>query len=208
MKRLIWGLVTLGLLSVPVFAQEQGGEEDPAEKLKRIHELMRRAEDLLVNGLETSGKVVEVQKEIVNGLEFQDKSIKNLDDLIRELEEKACGSCNNPSQSQNNQNSSSSSGQQQGEQEQRKNEQSESQADPQNAQDKQQQMNEEEQRRLEALKVEERLRREREMAVELGERWGLLPPKERERIINEKLEEWPVEYQRQIREFLEFINGR
>ncbi len=68
-----------------------------------------------------------------------------------------------------------------------------------------QQLSEREKQRLEALRREEILRAERE-AAETGARWGLLPPKIKEAILNEKWEEWPLEYQRQIREFLEAVN--
>ncbi len=62
-----------------------------------------------------------------------------------------------------------------------------------------------EQQRLEALRREAILRAERE-AADQGARWGVLPMKLKEAILNEKWEEWPVEYQQQIREFLDTIN--
>ncbi len=88
--RWVAGLILLMVL--PAFAQcptcgDDCEDVDPTEHLKQIRELMREAEDLLINGLEMD-EIVETQKGIVDGLDDQTKVIDTLDHLIKQIEEK------------------------------------------------------------------------------------------------------------------------
>ncbi len=88
-----WTAVLVCLLAIPLWAGDCptcGGDceqLDPTEHLKQIQELMREAEDLLINGLEVD-EVVDAQKEIIEGLKDQDQVIQTLDHLIQEIESK------------------------------------------------------------------------------------------------------------------------